>query len=234
MSFSYLESVVMNDSSNSQNRIYDGDFKKRSDVHLARKIWHTSGVLLIFIGWIVFPFWLSMTLLGVAWLVFVPADLLRLFNPEMNKKITRWFKPIMRKNEVDKLAGTTYLLTGVVFIGLLFPDSIVGLSLLFLAFADPIASYIGIRYGRDKIFGHKSVQGFMAAFVVCFVLTYGFLFVHKISDYILIVSLLAGLIGALAELIPIAKIDDNFTMPVLSSLGLYFVFNFFNIFQYLK
>lgn len=234
MSFSYLESVVMNDSSNSQNKIYDGDFKKRSDVHLARKIWHTSGVLLIFIGWIVFPFWLSMALLGVAWLVFVPADLLRLFNPEMNKKITRWFKPIMRKNEVDKLAGTTYLLTGVVFIGLLFPDSIVGLSLLFLAFADPIASYIGIRYGRDKIFGHKSVQGFMAAFVVCFVLTYGFLFVHKISDYILIVSLLAGLIGALAELIPIAKIDDNFTMPVLSNLGLYFVFNFFNIFQYLK
>lgn len=216
------------------NSTFDGDFKKRSDVHFARKIWHMAGVFFLFVGWSVFPPVVSLTLLGIAWGLFVPIDVIRLKNPKLNRTITRWFKPIMRKNEIDKLAGTTYLLTGVILIGLFFNSSVVALSLLFLAFADPIASYIGIRYGRDKIFGHKSVQGFVAAFVVCFLLTFGFLYFKNISEYIWLVSLLAGVIGALAELIPIAKIDDNFTMPVLSSIGITVVFTFFSIFEHLK
>lgn len=225
----------MNDTQSSQNlNSFAGDLKKRSDVHIARKIWHMTGVSIFFIGWSLLPYWISMSLLILGWFAFVPPDLIRLYNPNLNRILTRWFRPIMRKNELDRPAGTTYLLTGVIFIGFLFPPEIVGLSLLFLAFADPIASYVGIRYGKDKIFGHKSVQGFLAAFAVCFIATFTYLYLKNISDYILIVSLIAGLIGALAELVPIAKIDDNFTMPVLSSVGLYFIFTFFNIFQHLK
>lgn len=225
----------MNNTQGTQNlNSYEGEFKKRSDVHIARKIWHMTGVSIFFLGWTLFPYWLSMSLLIMGWFLFVPPDLIRLYNPQLNRMLTRWFRPIMRKNELDRPAGTTYLVTGVIFIGFLFPAEIVGLSLLFLAFADPIASYVGIRYGKDKIFGHKSVQGFVAAYVVCFIATFAYLYFKNISDYILIVSLIAGLIGALAELVPVAKIDDNFTMPVLSSIGLYGVFTFFNIFQHLK
>jgi diacylglycerol kinase (CTP) len=170
-----------------------------------------------------------MSLLVIGWIAFVPADIIRLKNPELNSKVAKSFKLIMRQNELDRLAGTTYLITGTILIAALFPKSIVALSLLFLAFADPIASYVGIRFGKDKIFGHKSVQGFMAAFIVCTVITYTFLYLQNVSEYILIVSLLAGLVGALAELIPVAKLDDNFTMPVLSSVGLYIIFYLFNI-----
>lgn len=225
----------MNNIQGSQNfSSYNGELKKRSDVHIARKIWHMTGVGFLFLGWMILPYWLSMSILAVTWFAFVPADLLRLYNPQLNRIVTRWFRLIMRKNELDRPAGTTYLITGVLFIGYVFPAEIVGLSLLFLAFADPIASYYGIRYGKDKIFGHKSVQGFLAAYVVCFIATFAFLYFKNISEYILVVSLISGLIGALAELIPIAKIDDNFTMPVLSSIGLYFIFTFFNLFLYLK
>jgi len=148
-------------------------------------------------------------------------------NSEMNRSVLRLFQPIMRKNEVDRLAGTTYLLTGVILIAALFDRGVVALSLLFLAFADPIASYVGIKYGKDKIFGHKSVQGFMAAFFVCAILCYIYLSSNGVHEHILIASLLAGLVGALAELIPLWKIDDNFTMPVLSSIGLSILFYFF-------
>lgn len=205
------------------------DYKKRSDVHLARKIWHVTTVFLMFLAWLFLPFWVCIALLVLGWVAFVPADIIRLKNPDLNFRLTKMFKLIMRQNELDRLAGTTYLITGAILIASVFPKSIVGLSLLFLAFADPIASYIGIRYGKDKIFGHKSVQGFIAAFIVCSVLTYAFLFLKNVSDYILIVSLLSGLVGALAELIPVAKIDDNFTMPVLSSLGLFIIFYLFNV-----
>ena len=206
--------------------------KNRSDLHVARKIWHMSGVFTMFAAWIFLPYWVSMTLLIVGWLLFVPADFLRQKNPEINRSVMTLFRPIMRSNELNRLAGTTYLITGTLLITIFFNKGVVSLSLLFLAFADPIASYEGIKYGKDKLFGHKSVQGFIAAFVVCAVLCYIFLFYNQVQEYILIVSLLAGLIGALAELIPLAKLDDNFTMPVISSIGLSVLFYFFGYFSY--
>lgn len=206
--------------------------KNRSDLHVARKVWHMSGVFTMFAAWIFLPYWVSMTLLIVGWLLFVPADFLRQKNPQINRSIMTVFRPIMRSNELNRLAGTTYLITGTLLITIFFNKGVVALSLLFLAFADPIASYVGIKYGKDKLFGHKSVQGFIAAFVVCAVLCFIFLFYNQVHEYILIVSLLAGLIGALAELIPLAKLDDNFTMPVVSSIGLSILFYFFGYFSY--
>lgn len=207
-------------------------FKNRSDLHIARKIWHVSGVFTMFTAWIFLPYWVSMTLLIVGWLAFVPADFMRQKNSQINRTLSNLFRPIMRSNELNRLAGTTYLITGALVITLLFNKGVVALSLLFLAFADPIASYVGIKYGKDKIFGHKSVQGFVAAFAVCSTLCFLFLFYNQVQEHLIVVSLLAGLIGALSELIPLAKLDDNFTMPVLSSVGLTLLFYFFNLFPF--
>lgn len=194
---------------------------------MARKIWHMAGVFTLFAGWVLLPEMISIALLCICWVLFVPADVLRQKNSDMNRSLMRLFQPIMRKNEVDRLAGTTYLLTGVILISLVFDRGVVAISLLFLAFADPIASYVGIKYGKDKIFGHKSVQGFMAAFFVCAFVCYLYLSSNGVHEHLLIASLLAGLVGALAELIPLWKLDDNFTMPVLSSIGLSILFYFF-------
>lgn len=213
------------------NLVLNG-LKNRSDLHLARKCWHMSGVFIMFLAWQFLPQWVSMTLLVSSWFLFVPADFLRQRNKELNKSISRWFRPIMRSSEYDKLAGTTYLLTGALLITLVFDKGVVSLSLLFLAFADPIASFVGIKYGKDKIFGHKSVQGFVAGFCVCALVCYIYLFYNKVEHFVLIVSLLAGLVGALAELIPLGKLDDNFTMPVMSSVGLTLLFYFFGYSPY--
>lgn len=206
--------------------------KNRSDLHVARKVWHMSGVFTMFAAWVFLPYWASMTFLILGWLIFVPADFIRQRNPDFNRSLTGVFRPIMRSNELNRLAGTTYLITGALLITLFFNKGVVALSLLFLAFADPIASFIGIKYGKDKLFGHKSVQGFIAAFLVCMGLSYLFLFYNQVQEYIFLVSLLGGLIGALAELIPVAKLDDNFTMPVASSIGLTVLFYFFGYFSY--
>ncbi len=213
-----------------ETNVTPSGFKNRSDLHVARKIWHMSAVFFIFTLWMILPYWLSMALLTLSWLMFIPVDILRHKNPALNQHLLKTLRPIMRGSEVHKLAGTSYLLTGVLLITLFFNSSVVAVSLLFLAFADPIASFIGIKYGKDKIFGHKSVQGFMAAFLVCAALTFLFLAYKRVSEHLLIVSLLSGLVGALSELIPIAKLDDNFSMPVLSSVGLTILFYFFGFF----
>ena len=207
------------------------ELKKRSDIHLARKIWHMAGVFGMFLAYVLLPESVSYTILAIAVLLFLPVDILRQRYPALNDWMVHAFKPIMRTHEIHKIAGTTYLLTGVSLVVAVFPRPVVALTLLFLAFADPIASFIGIKYGKDKIFGHKSIQGFMAAFVVCAIATGIYLTYYNIMlDRVIVISLLAGLIGALAELVPIGKIDDNFTLPVLSSIGLYILFYLFGLF----
>ncbi|MBS1969931.1 MAG: hypothetical protein JSU04_06465 [Bdellovibrionales bacterium] len=207
------------------------ELKKRSDIHWARKIWHMAGVFGMFAVYVLAPEMVSYSILAIATLLFLPIDFLRHRYPALNDWMVHAFKPIMRTHEIHRIAGTTYLLSGVCVIVALFPRPVVALTLLFLAFADPIASFVGIKYGKDKVFGHKSIQGFMAAFGVCALLTAIFLSYFNIMiDRVIVVSLLAGLIGALAELIPIGKMDDNFTLPVLSGFGLYILFYLFGLF----
>lgn len=129
------------------------EFKKKSDLHLARKIWHMSGVFAIFCGWVLLPRWVALLALSLVWLVFVSGDTIRQKSPEFNRRLMAAFGPIMRNYEINRLAGTTYLLSGVLLIALIFNAGVVSLSLLFLAFADPIASFVGIKWGKDKILG---------------------------------------------------------------------------------
>jgi diacylglycerol kinase (CTP) len=200
-------------------------FKKRSDVHWARKLYHMLGVSFMTLIYANVSDTMAVILLGIAWICFVPADFYRQKNAAFNDFVLHLFKPFMRDHEVNQIAGMSYLLTGVTIIAFVFPRDIVILTMMFLAFADPIASYFGIRYGKDKLFGHKSLQGFLAALVVCTVLSFAFFkFYGPAQERILMISLIGGLIGALSELIPIGKLDDNFTLPVLSASALWLVF----------
>lgn len=204
------------------------DLKKRSEIHWARKLWHMGAVGGMAAIYAYAPERLSLIILLVSWVLFVPLDFLRHRYAAINEFLVHAFKPIMRDSELNRLAGTSYLLTGVTIIDLLFPREVVLLTLLFLALADPIASYFGIKFGKDKILGHKSLQGTLAAFVVCTSLCFVYLYTHNmLLDRLIVVSLLGGLIGALAELIPIGKLDDNLTLPLLSGTFLYLLFSLF-------
>lgn len=206
-------------------------FHKRSEIHWARKLWHMGAVSAMAAFYAFAPSKVSLTTIVIAWLLFVPIDFIRQKVPAINEVLIHVFKPLMRDSEINKIAGTSYLLTGVLVIAFVFPRDIVLLTILFLAFADPIASYFGIRFGKDKIFGHKSLQGSLAAFFVCAMLTFGFLFTNNLLlDRIVVVSLLGGLIGSLAELIPISKLDDNLTLPLISSTFLWLLFVIFGAF----
>ena len=207
------------------------DFKTRSQVHTARKLWHSVGVLMIIIIYHNVNRSTALQLMSLATALFVIMDLLRQQLPQLNKLLITVFHPIMRDHEKINLAGTTYLLLGSLVIMILFPQSIVILSLLFLGFADPIASYVGILYGKDKILGNKSLQGTFAAFVCCSVIATLYYFFHNMmTERLLVVGVISGLIGALAELIPIGKIDDNFSFPIVSASclwGLFYLFGGF-------
>ncbi|PWU12843.1 MAG: hypothetical protein C5B49_15595 [Bdellovibrio sp.] len=211
------------------------EYKKRSDVHWARKIWHMGGVSLILLLYVLAPPPMAILAILGAWAICIPIDLARQRNPQLNEFLVQWFKPIIRDHEVHRLAGTSYLLTGVGFVAVLCPREVTILTLLYLAFADPLASFVGIKWGRDKILGNKSLQGSVAAFLVCTLATFFFLYSRGLLlDHLFVVSLSGGLIGCLAELIPIGRIDDNFTLPVVSAGSLWALFSIFGLFANLS
>jgi diacylglycerol kinase (CTP) len=201
------------------------ELRTRSDIHLTRKIWHFLGVsMMACIAELSAPHEVT-NALALALLTFVPIDLLRQRRPQLNTVTVAIFQPIMRNSELDQLSGISYLLTGVAIIVAIFPPPIITLSLLFLACADPIASYFGLRYGKRILVGRKTVVGTTAAFVACAVLTLGFcLYKNMCLNHIWFVTLLGGLGGALSEALPLGKLDDNFTLPLLSSFLLFVIF----------
>lgn len=204
------------------------DLKSRSDLHLARKIWHIVGVSIIASLYLVLPRNVALVILGVVTAIAILIDVMRQKNPALNELFVHVFGIIMRKSEINKLAGTTFLLSGVSIVIIFFNQQVAGLALFFLAFADPIASFCGILWGKDKILGNKSLQGFLAAFAVCTVACFIYLYLtHFLVERMVVVSLVAGLAGAFAELIPIGKLDDNLTFPILSAIALQIIFTLF-------
>lgn len=206
--------------------------KLRNDLHIARRVWHVCGVLVMVAIYNLVPRPVSLALLVAHILVLVPLDLLRTRKPWLNKVALNWFDAVLRNSEVNQLSGLSYLLFGALFIVSLFPEKVVTLSLLMLAVGDPTSSVVGILYGRDKIIGNKSLQGALGGFAACtFVSLIYFLVMGLMIDRILFVTLLAGVIGMLSEIVPVGKLDDNLTFPIISSSLLWCLFYLFGGFS---
>ena len=210
----------------SQVRI-SSPLRLRSNLHIARKLWHMAtgliGLIVYFKSGVSSDIMASVLLAFSACAFFV--EFMRLRNEKMNQLLMTIMKPVMRESERNSVSGMPFYALGVSLSLFFFPERIAILSILFLVFADPIASFCGILYGRDKILPNKSLQGTIAAFSVCYIvsLVYGLIHVGP-SMNLLVFSIVAGVIGAVSELCS-QFVDDNLCIPVISGLGL-FLLNF--------
>lgn len=201
--------------------------KSKQDLHLARKIWHCLGLLLMTAVYLSTGPVKSGYIIGGAVLFGLPFDLIRQRNQALNAIVMRLFAPVMRSYEANHITGLTNLVIGCGIMMVLFgaKTHVIVLTLLFHGFGDPIASYFGIKYGQDKILRNKSLQGTMAAFVTCTVISGVYYYMQNImAERLFIVAPLSGMIGAASELIPIYKLDDNLTFPIVCSVLLWVLF----------
>lgn len=208
------------------------ELKLRSDLHISRKLWHILGISFMAALMALLEQRDQLFYLSLAILVVIPFDVLRLKRPDLNQRIIGLFKLVMRIEEVKTLSGFSFLLVGTMLVVILFPKDVGVLAMLLLAFGDPISSIFGVLFGKDKLWGQKSLQGSLACFTICTIIcaTY-FLSKDLMTERIVLVSILGGFIGAFSELIQIRKIDDNLTYPVLSGLGLWCLFALFGGFS---
>jgi diacylglycerol kinase (CTP) len=166
-------------------------------------------------------------------------DFIRFRNPDLNKKIVNFMWFMIREKEVNGYNGILWYLVGLIIVFSIFPKDISLMSVLLLSWADTAASTIGRQYGKytPKVVGSKSLAGCIGSFLAgvgsCF-LIYGYLVkfdVNQVGDFtwieaqnkmsLPVLALATGFIASFAEAIDICGMDDNFTIPVLSSGLLY-------------
>lgn len=204
------------------------NLKLRSELHISRKIFHALGVAVILVLFHQLNYQQAVLTSALMCAIFIPLDFWRIKSPKVQSFFMRFAQRWMRSNEIQQLTAASYLFAGTFIVVSLFPKKIAVLSLILLGIGDPVSSIFGVMYGKDKLIGNKSLQGSLAGFIACSIAAFVFYYSNNLmSERIILVSLLTGAIAALAELIPIGKIDDNFSIPVVSAVMLWILFNIF-------
>jgi dolichol kinase len=155
---------------------------------------------------------LTVTVLCAVSAAYIVEELLRLRGRQI-PLISSFTLRISRPTERDHLiAKPIFLSAGIVLSLLLFPRNIAYASIAILAIGDPIAAYVGGKFGRRRI-GSRSWEGFVAGTYAGYVPT-----VLIISP---ILGMIGSIVGMLLELTGI--LDDNLTIPLGSGLAMLLV-----------
>ncbi len=144
----------------------------------------------------------------------------RFTRPGFNNWVFEHIKGLVKASEKRKPIGTTFFLISVLITILVFPKFIGVASLTFLALGDVSAAVVGEKWGRVKIF-HKSLEGFLSFFIVS--LLSGWLLSCYYSQLTFILVLFGALTAAIVEILPL-PVDDNFTIPLVTSLIMWIIY----------
>lgn len=157
----------------------------------------------------------TLATIGGLW---IALDIIRLQFPAANALTLRMFGKLMRREELRSISGNSFYILGLITIVFFFPKPIVLLSVLYLAIGDPVAATVGTLWGRHPIVGKKSLEGALANLFCSGIATFlvAMTYFHYSLGRALALGVVGGLISAIVELCPL-RIDDNFTIPVLSA-----------------
>jgi len=153
--------------------------------------------------------------LSVTALVFISFDLLRLHVPYLNNLFQNTFDFILRKHEIHSLSGTSWFLLAAIICIIMFPKTAVTLGFLYLAFGDPTASYVGIRWGKRGV-GNKTWIGSLGFFVICTAIGFPWLLALTTWRNALAIAAIPAFISAVVER-NLKEMDDNLVIPIITA-----------------
>ena len=151
-------------------------------------------------------------------------DLLRIKGFEF--KYLVFLNQFIRAKESKRLIGATFFLASMLLVIILFPKDIAIVSIFILILCDTFAALAGKAFGRIKIKSlGKSLEGLLAFNLVGFIIVSIYLNIsYENAGYSLyLLSFLAVFITGIVELFSNKlKIDDNFSITLVSAICLYF------------
>lgn len=189
---------------------------------LDRKTFHLMGLCIpsiYFFGLKFVPWFdrnMAILILGAHVFVYWTLEMLRWVSPSFKKIFASAFGGVMRESEKHKFTGMGFYLLGNFICVVLFPPIATIASMLYLILGDLSAALIGISFGKTKI-GKKSLEGFLACFGTCFILSMILFWSFPLPEYL---SLCGSLTAALVELLAPFEINDNLSIPVTSAFAI--------------
>jgi dolichol kinase len=158
------------------------------------------------------------------WLIAIPGtfavyawamEIGRRFSPRLNDHLMRIYGVIAHPHERYRINSATWYGTALVLLALFATVPAMMAAVMVLGVADPVAAFVGRRWGRRVLRAGRSLEGTLAFFVSG---TLAAAVVLALSHAgtpvaITIMALLAGGAGAIAELFA-TRLDDNFTIPL--------------------
>ena len=156
---------------------------------------------------------------GISTLIAFALDLARMRGGFVSKVFLQLFGTFLRPSEKRTFTGSSYYLLGIFMAILVFPKPIAEASMYILIIGDTMAAFVGIMWGRTKIWG-KSLEGSLAFFFSsCAILA----LLGRVGMQVAVVG---ALVATVVELLPLS-INDNLTIPISSGVSmslLYYLF----------
>lgn len=113
---------------------------------------------------------------------------------------------LLEREDVMPGKGTLYFAIGVFFVLVFFPLDVVIPAIICLAVLDGVATLVGIRYGRHRLWNSKSLEGTLAGIAATVAVL---LVITPLSP---VPAAAAALTAGVVELL--SPVDDNLTIPL--------------------
>ncbi len=188
---------------------------------LRRKTFHLMGLLIPVIYFFGIKYvdgfdqkiasWIMGSITTIYWIL----ELFRHFSPKFRAFFQSIFSTILRQKESNRFTGMGFYLLGNTLVICLFPPLIGLTAMLYLILGDLCAALVGISFGKIKISGHKSLEGTLAMFTVCFIITIIMFWRIPFFEY---VAFAGSAAACLIELAEFGGLDDNLTITFGSAV----------------
>ena len=151
----------------------------------------------------------------------VSMEVLRRISSDWNRRFCETiFGPVARPHEFHSITAATWYTLALVIGVFTMPLQAIEAGALVLGAGDPIASIVGKRWGRRRIFGEKTLAGALGFFMSASLILALFLFWVMPSlgvVSLLLMTCVVALSGTLTELFS-GPLEDNFTIPLVTGL----------------
>lgn len=164
-------------------------------------------------GWLIsYP--LALSISGALLLASLVAETARRWWPGVNRLLWQLIPATFRQGEERRILGSTWFALGMSAALLLFGQDAGGTAVLFLAWGDPAAEFVGRRWGTPG--KGKTVAGSLGCLAACLLAGLVGIGLGGLSPW----AVLAG--GVVATLVErwSPPPDDNLWMPILSGLAI--------------
>ena len=129
------------------------------------------------------------TILAPITIIFIFLDIARHHIKFLGKLYLTFFSIVTRDIEKrqNNVTGASYYLFGCLIVVYFFEDiKLIMASLLIMSISDSVAALIGVKYGKTKIYGNKSLEGSFSFFLSTLIILYIFIPSFSSFEYVII------------------------------------------------